>query len=297
VDPAWAVSDISCTPAPLGLEELAFHPTWEEGDVHQLERVGEVSESERPTLGALSRVTLSVSEVTSDGVVLTWSEGVPNLLFDAAEPTVREYLAELDPLRYDYRINALREYEGAIDITQIRDWLSDAAALATAFGLDLELSGFEQVMAMTDEDLESLWTQEPANFHRLDGMTVAVGEEKAGEGSIVSLHTSSEVSAQTTLRIVDLVDEDGCITVELVSRPDQAGLFDIVSEYLAFLGIERSEDEIREDLERFAVENRYIGQWDYLEHRFIRVVRVDYFSNGGGERTQTVTYTDVTPEG
>ncbi|MEZ5246912.1 MAG: hypothetical protein R2707_17590 [Acidimicrobiales bacterium] len=304
-DPTDEVDAVTlCTAAPRSTTTLIPSPPWSDGVARTLElRIGR-EDSRRELPDGLSRtpVQLTVEDDDGDGWTFLWAAeptllddlGIPAELLDEAAPL----LAEVPPQRIRYRIGGERAWLGVTNPDEVRQAALDTIDILGEIipAEDLALEQTRQLFAgMPDEALTQIFAEEPQVLHSLEGIELAVDEVLEFRDLLPNTLGGEPFPATTTIEILDLVDDDGCVAIQVRVVPDAEAFIPILMESLrqAFPAT-ATDTEIEDAAESFEIENLILGQYDYASGYFRSVTATQRISDGTSERVDTKIISDVT---
>jgi hypothetical protein len=294
-----------CKPAPESTTSVLAEPPWALGVERDIEiQIGRSNTSrEVPTGLSRTPVKLTVEDNIDDGWSFLWA-AEPTLLddLDAPEAVLEQgerLLAEAPQQLIRYRLSNERAWLGVDNPDELRESLVATKDLLTELtGNDRTLQeAFNVLTRLPDENLEMLFAREPQLLHFLEGIEVSVDEVVEFRDFIPNALGGAPFPATTTIKIVDLVDNDGCVAIEVRTIPDPEGFVDIMIETLQqTFPAGTTDDELESAATSFDVENRYVGQYDYESGFFQSVTRTQRISDGQEERIDTRIVRDVTED-
>ncbi len=293
------VSEIVCEPAPLTTSSIVPWPPWSSGGARQLELRTRRDDSGQPTIdgAAVTPVLLEFSPVESGGWSFLW-QAQPTLLGDLGlSPQVLDAVSQLvaavPPQRIRYRLDPNRYWLGVDNPDEVRDSiLLTLDALGPFLGDSTEQT--KAIFAeMSDEALGVVFAEEPALMHVLEGIEFIVGEVVSYPDQLPNAFGGRPFPATTSFEVVDLVDADGCISIQQLTRPDPEQFAEIMAESLADAFGSSDDDAEQESLE---IETRVIAQYDFGSGFFRRIQATRRINSGDEERLDTVIIVDVTDD-
>lgn len=288
---------ISCSPLPDSTTTVSMLPPWGDGVTRSLELQIGREDSRQPTSAGLSLTPVQVRSTAIDDDVteLTWEAEASVLDGLGLSADDLDALGEIPPQRFEYRLGSDRLWLGADNTEEIR-----ATALTT---IDLLADSFDeqtlqQVRAlyesMPDENLAQLFTEEPRLFHSLEGIALTIGTAAEAPELLPNALGGDPFPAITTVEIVDLVDGDGCVSIELRTVLDRDETDRILADTLEARFPDSSAADLESIMVGFEIENLVVAQYDAGSGFFRTVTGTQRTSDGSTERVDTKIITDVT---
>ncbi len=296
--PGADVSTFLCGPAPEGTTVVTPLPEWQVGSTRVLE-VRAWNGGAESGGATVTSVMLDVVEGQTQGVNLVWQSGETEV--DAGDQPASEaaqydeIFAKLPKLRFEYSLNQDRAWVGLTNADEVR------ASANTTLAVLQEIAGgttgveasFTQYDRMTDEEFGLAIADEPRQFHRFENLALRLGQDFEFETTLPNILGGDPFPAITTTRIVEIVDKDGCVSLEAVTipDPDHFGPIRDASISLAFPEIEG--DQLIALIDKFSVESRTTAQYD-LDSTFLQQVTFSRtFTVGSETQVETRIITDV----
>lgn len=306
-DPSVEVPDETavslCEPAPAGTTTVLPLPPWTEGVQRELELQIGRSNTVSPTPEGFSRtpVNLTVEAGTDHGWVMRWElestvlDGI-DVPEEAREMTA-ELLSSLPPQQIGYELRADRVWLGVTNAEEIR------AATMEMLDLVFDLHGDDPAVGQTrdlfesmpDDALARLYSEDPQVFHVLEGIELTVDDPIEFPDQLPNALGGEPFPAVTTVEILEVEDDDGCIAIQMQVLPDPERVMSILMDTLAsFLPPGTSQQELEAAAEGFEIENRIVGQYDLGSGYFRRITATQRVGDGAMERVDTKIITDLT---
>lgn len=182
---------------------------------------------------------------------------------------------------------------GLVDVEVVRDWMLEVFTALNEFVPEPVEDVATPIEEASDELLTLLVAENLGIYHQLEGVVLETGENKVEDDHLQSPFGGEIIPAYASLEIVDTVDQDGCVKVESVIRPEPAGLIAMVSELVGG-ELSLTDEEAEEMAEELSVEVSAVGQYDYYEDVFKRIVATKTIVSPAGDIVQTITISDVT---
>ena len=249
-------------------------------------------------------VTLTVTDADGELVRLLWEADEPSLLDVGGraptrfEQNVTEDLFERLPRdRIEYAIDNLALVVEVDNVEEIRANLFETAELIRPAFTDDEYDAVIGLYeSLSDDDLIAIVTGRLQAYHLLEGYALTTDDVIEYEDRLANFLGGEPFPATTTVRIVEMVDADGCVLLEQVSTPDPAEFSRILAESLVEAGLAEPED-IEEAADAFgslSIETVARAQFDFESGLLWRFRSVETVSDGIAEETETLTILDVT---
>ena len=302
-----SVSD-RCTPAPESIEQVATLPPWANGTERHLEVESWREDTSQPEAAGTrltsARLTLDVN-VATGGWNFVWDAGpttfdestVTEQLFDEAAPL----LAQMPEQLIRYQLDNDRFWLGVDNPDEIRATAVKVAELTAQVApsdSDLMAQARELYETLPDAEIGLLFSEEPQILHSLEGLELAVGEMIEFSSLLPNALGGDEIPAVTTIEIVDLVDDDGCVAIEMRVIPEPGALGAIMAETLRLRFPDFTDDGAFEAAANsMEIESTYQGQYDFGSGFFRKVTETKRISDASMSRVDTTIITDVTNDG
>ncbi|MEM9204445.1 MAG: hypothetical protein AAGC53_22620 [Actinomycetota bacterium] len=298
-------SPLECTPAPVGTTSIGTAVSWADGMERQLQLQLGRADSTRPSADALS---LTPVELRVSG-----SEGNWTFLWEAATPSFDEVgisstmLARLGPAldalphqRIEYRVDRDPYRIDVLNAPELRDnALRTIEILSAVFPNEESRTAAEQLYnGASDDGIAALFFNEPLLFHALEDGFFSVGDPVVFDDVMPNSLGGDPFPALTSIGVAELIDDEGCVAVEITTVPDPELLFPILFQTVeaAFGDVDAQSDaDIAMMAESFSIETRVTGQFDYGTGRFRRITSVTEIASGRDTRIDTTIITDVSP--
>ncbi len=300
------LTDVLCTPAPAATTSVLPRPPWAEGVERDLElEFGRQDLLSDPAAG----LSLTPARLTVEGGENSeWSfEWEAESTVTEALPLPPESLRQQEPLlaeiplqRVRYRLGEYRQWLGIDNPDEIRQSaLTGLDFVAEAMPAEQQLiEQSRQLFAgMNDEQLSVAFAGDPIVFHTLEGAELEVDGVIEFEDLLPNALGGEPIPSITTVRVAELIDDDGCVAIEMRMVPDPEQLIAIVVDTArATFGSELTEAELEAFAESLEVESVIGGQYDHGSGFFRRVASIQRVAIGFEERIDTRIITDVTPD-
>ena len=304
-DAATNAEPFACTPAPEDLDRVDLTPPWSDVTERQLELRLRREDSRRDTPDGFSRTPVDLTIEQLDGE-LSFRWASRTTLFDgldisATEERLLEPLIERAPRQVlEYRLDADRLWIGPDNPDELRENIDDTYDLLVGLGAFDEtlVAEVRQFYAeMPDEQLALTFAQEPQIFHSFEGLELLVDERFEFPDLVPNAFGGEPFPATTSIWVDELIDEDGCVRVELQTTPDPESFTRILFETLrdAF-GNEPDQAEADELGETFRIETTVVAQFDQGTGFFRSVSTTRFVTDGQEERVDTRSVLDVTQD-
>jgi hypothetical protein len=300
----------TCTPAPEGTTVVDPRPDWDQVDERRLthQRLRVDSRSTGPEVSGVTPARLSVVDADATGWELVWEsertiaealELPPELVAQAVD-----LIDEVPQQRVSYRLDrASRRWLGVTNAEELRadvettfGFLADSGQFA-AGTLDDMSSAFA---AMPDEGLALVFAQSMQAFHALEGVELEVGQPVEGPNESPNPVGGSPFPARSTVEITELIDVDGCVSIELRTEIDGEQALPLIMSSVRQLFPELEADTEQDQAEldalarSFDLEHLIVGQYDPGTGFFHRVTATRRIDNGVDHQANTIIITDVT---
>lgn len=294
-----------CTPIDRVETTVRTSPDWVAGESRKYELQTGQEDSSRPAFGLMNTtsVTLNVERADEQGFTFLWEmEPVAfnELLGDSAMAEAIFLEAPLQRLRY--RLDRDRYWLGVENTADVRAATAETLELIGRFSSPEEaqvLGDLEAAYAaMSDETLSQLFAVEPQMLHNLEGYQITEGEVFEWLDILGNNLGGPPIPATASIRILDLVDDDGCVAIEVRSEPDAEQFAEIMAASIEAM-FPASEQFAPGELEALVggvvIRNSQIGQFDATTGYFRRITAVQRADALGTSQTSTTILTDVTP--
>ncbi len=266
-----------------------FLPTWQVGDKRKLEVTVEKQSSGVSNDAVVTNFILEVEEVTAEkiGFALTAEQALLNGELFEGGFSFQDLL---------YSLDADRVISGVENISDIQTQLVEILGETNEFW-DL----------LDEEALGVLLTQDLELYHHFENVELTVGETLEVTEDIPHPFGGFVIPMISQYEITQLVDDDGCIEVEMKTEIADRELFvnsmvEVMRETAELNGTEHSESDIAELEEMFQTMNldrNIVGQYDAGTKSFKKIIATEVTSvieSGKTESEEEIkTILDLTP--
>lgn len=245
-------------------------------------------------------ITIEVEQVDESGALLRWRSGLTAVAGFSADDLAAMGLSLDDVPKQNilYRIDADGFYAGVENVDEIRSVAVESLDfLAPVIGDEETVESLRRVYgALGDEELVTVFAEEPSIFHLLDGAVLAPDDSIESSDVLPNAFGGEPFPAVTTFAVTNLQDTGGCVEATLTTVPDPEEfariLFESVSD--AF-GVPLDEIDEAEAIRSFDVRNQVVLRIDYLTGEVRQVVATQEITAEGMTRVEATTLTRVSP--
>ena len=294
----------TCTPLEPETTTVVANPRWVDGMKRNLVVVRQRVDS-LTRYGSEPSTTTSVSltvAAAEDGWAFSWPYGASQFYgLSGSDEQAVEQLGNLipDPVELQYRVDQWGIFAGVENPGQVRQFATDMVAGFSQAGVDPAIAdGLRQLYAsMTDEQLTAGFSEDPQLFHYFDGAELDIGEEYTAEVELPNQLGGAPFPAQSTIRIRQVADADGCVVIEESTVVDPASVAEILRDSLAeTFGAEGAEAvESLPAVGDIRIDNSITARWDPGSGFFVEVKGRQAISIDGREQVELTLIADQTP--
>lgn len=150
--------------------------------------------------------------------------------------------------------------------------------------------------------LNTTYLDDVERFHTFHMLFLGVDEVLTEPTSVANPFGGAPVSGVVDMRVLDVVDGDGCGSVEIAFRPDEEGLASMLQDFVEGAtesGVEMPADKMQElkaVMGEVSAVSTFVGQVDLTTGHLWRMTSIDLTAAGSGSRTDTIVLADVTPK-
>jgi hypothetical protein len=292
-----------CTPAPDDATSIVTGPDWIVGASRQLQMEDGRSGSGQSVGGlTITPVVLDVLASEPSTVGLAWraGRGAPiagTTTSDAA--AISEVLADLPTTDILYTLDGAGAFVGVENIEEQRaalidtiDALADHGAIPDDVHERLR-TAYDQ---LGDQQIGQVVSEPMQLFHALDGLTLEVGERIELDDLVPNALGGEPFAAVTTIELVQMVDEDGCVAIERHTVPDPDHVSQMLLESIAEQGMLPDQVSIEDGTDGLEVEMVIRAQYDYESGRLRQIRSTQRVSLGAEVSTRTLIIHDETDD-
>ncbi len=296
--PAQSRSDeVSCTPAPDDLAEVSIRPSWQEGDVRDLELIVERTDPRLGDLGASTTpVTLEVTSADDNGIGFQWSSDTTTLQLDGVNiPEGMLDVIDIPPPPVAYRLDRNRAWSGVDNVDENREHLLEVFETIQGW-IPAKESEFDLVALVTtwpDEVIGNLVGENTQILHAFEGVDVEVGRRYTFDDALPNQLGGAVIPGRTTIEVTELQDADGCVVIEMRTTVESEAVGEVVGTTLDELS-DGATEVPEEAFDGIEFENVVTGRYDHELGSFRSVSAVQRITNGGAERVERRTVVDHT---
>lgn len=282
-------------------------PPWSADSERFLEVEFVRSDSSQPQAktNTVTPTTVRVEEALDDGWQLLW-ESVPTLFDGLAIPRVarlqlEQFQRDLPLQRVAYRIDNDRIWLGVDNGAEIRktnDQTLDAFKTLYEAGDEMwevvasNQQFFEQ---LPDENYALIFAQETQLLHALEGIELGIDDVLEAPDELPNPFGGAPLPAWATIQILDLVDSDGCVSIQLrVDLDAPQALHSMMESISQAFATPMDEEGLAAAAAEIEIESVVVGQYDVGSGFFRRVTETRQVSDGSVRLRETTIITDVT---
>ena len=288
-----------CTPTELDIQTVFVDSMYRAGETVHLRL-----DKERSTNGefdgfGVTPISVQIEEVDNEGALLRWQSGVTEIAGISAGELEAIGLSLDDAPKQNilYRLSLEGVFIGVENVDEVRRAaIATVDFMAEGLGEDRNTQQVRLLLAqLGDEELASLFAEEPILFHLLDGVELGVDEKIEYSDLLTNALGGEPFPATSTVEMTALRDSDGCVEITLKTTPNpgelQRILFDSVANAFDVPLDEADRDEF---VESFSVENSVVVSIDHTTGVVQEVVATQEIAADGQTRLDTTTITRLT---
>jgi len=291
-----------CAPVSADVESVRVPVAWSEGRMVQLEvEIRKDRPGSAIPAGASSLTPVSVVVVAedSDGWLLEWRQSGTVLESFGLPPELASTTGGVGMPAIEYRLSRQGVVGGVQNVGELRVALLSTLGLLAerAGGADSTIAGLVSLYEnLPDESLANLLTQTLVTFHAFDGIEVDVGSGVTFDGELPNWLGGPPFPAVTTLSVEEVVDQGGCVLLQIRTVPDSELFASAMAESLkgALEASDENAQEVEAALEGFDIETTVIARIDATTGRAVEVTAETRVTDGTVTAVNSTVIRDVT---